>query len=91
MSAAAEGVPGPVVVEVFTRAGCKLCAAAERRAAEEAAGAEVRLIDVDADPDLTERYGVRVPVVAVDGREVAQYEVAPGTIREAVAAARRGG
>lgn len=91
MTAAGQGVHGPVVVEVYTRAGCKLCAAAERRASEEAAGAEVRLIDVDADPGLTERYGVRVPVVAVDGREIAQYEVAAGIIREAVAAARRGG
>jgi hypothetical protein len=27
------------------------------------------------------RYGVRVPVVEVDGVEVAELEVAPGTVR----------
>lgn len=77
-----------VVVEVFTRDGCRLCEVAERRAADEAGGAEVRFVDVDADGDLQRRYGHRVPVVAVAGREIAQYEVAVGAVRAAVARAR---
>jgi hypothetical protein len=40
---------------------------------------------VDRDPELQTRYGVRVPVVTVDGVEVAELEVGPGQVRRAVA------
>lgn len=46
-------------------------------------------VDVDTSAALVERYGVRVPVVVVDGAEVAELEVAPGAIARAVRAARR--
>jgi glutaredoxin len=73
-------------VTVYTRSGCKLCEEAERVVAELAAGvAEVELVDIDADPDLRERYTVRVPVVAVDGVELFDYEVDPDALREALA------
>lgn len=76
-------------VVVYTRRGCGLCATAERLARTEARRADVELVDVDTDPDLQRRYHVRVPVVTVDGVEVAEAQVAPGTIRQAVRAARR--
>jgi hypothetical protein len=38
---------------------------------------ELRLMDIDADPELADRYGVRVPVVAIDGVEHFEYEVPP--------------
>ncbi len=78
-------------VVVYTRAGCGLCAAAEQRVASEARRARVELVDVDADPELQRRYHVRVPVVTVDGVEVAEAQVEPGTVRRAVRAARRAG
>jgi glutaredoxin len=63
-------------VTVYTRAGCKLCAEAERVVAEVADGrADVEHVDIDADPALTARYTVRVPVVAVDGRELFELVV----------------
>lgn len=77
------------VVTVYTRAGCGLCATAEDLVAREARRAEVVLVDVDADPDLQRAYNVRVPVVAVDGVEVAEVVVRPGEVRAAVQAARR--
>jgi glutaredoxin len=84
----AGGVPPPAaavpVVEVFTRENCGLCEEAERLAAEEAEGADLRLVDVDADPELRSRYDIRVPVVAVNGEEVAEGQIEPGTIRAAV-------
>ena len=76
-------------VGVHPREGCGLCRRAEALGAREARGAEVRLVDVDTDPDLQIRYGVRVPVVTVDGVEVAELEVAPGQVRRAVSRARR--
>lgn len=78
-----------VEVVVYTRAGCGLCHRAERIVAREASRASVRLVDVDADEELVVRYGVRVPVVTVDGEEVAELEVGVGTVRQALREARR--
>jgi glutaredoxin len=76
-------------VVVYTREGCGLCRRAEELVAREARRAEVRAVDIDTDPQLQRRYTVRVPVVTVDGEEVAELEVAPGEVRRAVARARR--
>ena len=68
-------------ITLYTRRGCHLCEEAERIVADVADGhAEVELVDIDDDPDLTERYTVRVPVVEVDGVEIAQYEVDRATL-----------
>lgn len=72
-------------VTLFTRQGCHLCAAADAVIRQVAAGrADIELIDIDADPAITERYTVRVPVVAVDGIEIAQYELDPGVLMAAL-------
>jgi glutaredoxin len=66
-------------VVLYTRAGCHLCQDAEAvlvRARTEMPF-ELRLMDIDADPELADRYGVRVPVVAIDGVEHFEYEVPP--------------
>lgn len=75
-------------VVVYTRSGCGLCRRAEAIVAREARRARIVHVDVDTDPALVARYGVRVPVVTVDGREVAELELAAGTVRGAVRAAR---
>ena len=64
---------------LYTRSGCHLCEDAEAvlRAAGASRPFRLRVVDIDADPGLAERYGVRVPVVAVDGVEHFQYEVPP--------------
>jgi hypothetical protein len=36
--------------------------------------------DVDGDPDLLARYDWRVPVITVDGREVAEGVIEPGAL-----------
>jgi hypothetical protein len=41
----------------------------------------LEVVDVDADPELERRYGVRVPVVAIDGMEEFQYEVPADLLR----------
>ena len=71
-----------MTITIFTRQGCHLCEAAEETVREVAEGrAHVELVDIDADPDLTDRYTVRVPVVAIDGVEVAEFEVSPDQLR----------
>ncbi len=72
-------------VVVYGRPGCHLCADAEaivRRLAGRRA--DVRVVDVDSDPLLADRYTVRVPVVVVDGREVAELQVDPAAVRAAL-------
>lgn len=69
-------------VELMTRAGCAMCAAAaahlERVLADY--GLVARLVDVDeaaaeGRPQLRAEYGDRVPVVVLDGEEHSYWEV----------------
>jgi glutaredoxin len=76
-------------VTVYRRAGCHLCDAAEAVVARVARRADVEVVDIDANPALVERYTVRVPVVAVDGEEIAEFEVDPAALRAALRGARR--
>lgn len=75
------------VVTVFTRDGCGLCREAEAIVAREARGHDVQHVDVDADPALQRAYNIRVPVVAVDGVEIAEGRLEPGAVRAALRAA----
>ena len=54
-------------VLLFTRAGCHLCE--EALALLRRHGLVPTAIDIDADPQLRERYDVCVPVVVIDGKE----------------------
>lgn len=76
------------VVTVFTRDGCGLCREAEAIVAREASGHDVQRVDIDADDDLQRRYNIRVPVVAVDGTEIAEGRLEPGAVRAALRARR---
>ncbi len=55
-------------VLLFTRRGCHLCERAEDMLLFR--GVQARLVDVDEDPTARERYGLRVPVLEVDGAVV---------------------
>jgi glutaredoxin len=70
-------------VTLYTRVGCHLCEEAERvlRREQAAAGFGLELVDVDRHPELARRYGVRVPVVAVDGEDLFEYEVPVDQLR----------
>ena len=78
-------------VVLYGREGCAPCAHARdalRRLGREFAF-ELREHDVDADPALAARYGARVPVVAVGGREVSEGRLDTGAVRRALAEAGR--
>lgn len=79
----AERVPEVVL---YTREGCRLCAHAHdalRRLARDVE-VEMRVVDVDADQELAERYGESVPVVAVDGVEVSTERMDMAAVRRAL-------
>ena len=54
-----------MVVLLYTRRGCHLCERAEDLLAGRIAGLELR--DVDGHAAWRDRYGLRVPVLEVDG------------------------
>jgi len=81
----------PVPVTVFTREDCHLCEEAretlETVADEEGIALAVDERDVDADPDLRERYGDRVPYVLIDGSPAFKFRVDPERARRKLRAA----
>ena len=54
-------------VTVYTREGCHLCDDAIALLVRN--GLTPKLVDIDADPALRDRYNECVPVVEIDGRE----------------------
>ena len=76
----------PTSVTFVTRAGCHLCEVAEpvvRQAAQEA-GIAYEVRDVDADPADRAAYTHKVPVVLLDGREHAYWQVDERALRRAL-------
>jgi glutaredoxin len=72
-------------VTVYSRSDCHLCSEALSTIREVAADAPVdvavKVVDVDDDPDLRERYGDRVPYVLVDGRPADKFRVDADDLR----------
>ncbi len=60
---------------VYARHGCHLCEdlLLQLHELQQAHGFLIRDIDIDADPQLVERYGTRVPVVTCGEREICHY------------------
>jgi hypothetical protein len=59
---------------VFIRPGCHLCDEAEDVVRELAAGAavEIELVDIERDDELHRRYLELIPVIELDGEQIAQ-------------------
>ena len=77
---------------LYTRHPCPLCD--ELSHALGAAGLLDRLalerVDVDSDHELKKRYGLRVPVLAIDGEVCAEGRVEPVELERVVRARLRG-
>ena len=75
---------------LYTRAGCGLCE--EARALLERLraplGLPLDLVDVDASVSLRARYGEAVPVVALDGVEIARAPIAAAALEARLRAQR---
>jgi len=52
---------------IYTRQGCHLCDKAKKILQQH--GLQPQMIDIDDDPDLSNRYHTCVPVVVIDGKE----------------------
>ena len=71
---------------MYARPGCGLCDEAREVIMAERARTpfEYREVDVSGDDALELEYGIRIPVVLVDGRELFETAVDAGRLAEAV-------
>ena len=71
---------------MYARPGCGLCDEAREviMAVRARTSFEYREVDVTGDDSLELEYGIRIPVVLVDGRELFEIRVDAGRLAEAV-------
>jgi len=61
-------------LQLYSRPGCHLCEElAESLASLLQNRADVRIVDIDGDLALKKRYGLRIPVLVAQGRELSTY------------------
>lgn len=64
-------------VIVYSRQGCHLCDVVKDTLAQLQPEAEFhwREVDIDADPELRQKYNNEIPVVFIDGRKAFKYHM----------------
>ena len=81
----------PLEVTLYTRPGCHLCDEAKSQIVPLLAefGAQLREVNIDADPILHERYNLDVPVIFLADRKIAKHRVDLSQFRRRLLEARR--
>ena len=71
-------------VTVYSKPDCHLCADAMRtlRRLQQELGFALRELDITAEETLHRAYFERIPVIALDGEELCEYNVSESLIRE---------
>ena len=79
-------LPAVATVVLYSRPGCHLCDEARRVIGSVRAVAVFAFeeIDIETDEALIRDYGIRIPVVTVDGEELFEITVDPDVLRSAV-------
>jgi glutaredoxin len=74
-------------VVVYSRKGCHLCDVVTQTLAELQSEAEFRwsVVDIDATPELRQKFNDEVPVVFIDGRRAFKYRMDRGQFLRALA------
>ena len=69
--------PAPRQVVLYSRPGCHLCddARAVLRQVRATLPFDLREVDIETSDALLGEYGLRIPVVVIDGEEAFEYEV----------------
>lgn len=73
-----------IVVEILTKEDCCLCDTAKATLDRVLPDypARLKIVDINSDPGLLERYGEKIPVVLINGRESFVYKVHETTLRK---------
>ena len=80
-----DSTPGHRVV-LYSRAGCHLCDVAREAilTVRERSPFAFEEVDIEGDDDLELEYGIRIPVVEVDGEEAFEVTVDPEELASAL-------
>jgi glutaredoxin len=70
-------MPESIRVEIYSRPGCHLCDEAKDviDAASMRGHLDVRIINIEDDPELEAQYGTEIPVVFIAGKKAFKYRV----------------
>ena len=73
-----------IIIEVMTKKECGLCDDAKEIIEQVIADfpAELKMTDIESDPELFERYKEKIPVVLINDIESFVYKVHPITLRK---------
>lgn len=73
-------------VTLYARPGCHLCDVARATLEAQRARTPFELVEIDIETDegLELDYGIRIPVVAIDGEEAFEVEVDPAKLARLV-------
>ena len=71
------GSAGSIQIDIYSRPGCHLCDEAKDviDRVQRRFGFNVRVIDIETDPDLERAYGQEIPVVFINGNKAFKYRV----------------
>lgn len=77
---------GAETITLYTKPGCHLCEAVEQtiRAVLRERPFELVVRNILHDPHDLEAYGTLIPVVLLDGREIARYRLSADELRKAL-------
>ena len=80
----------PLEVTLYTRPDCHLCEDAKAliQPLLREFGAPLREVNIDADPELAQRYGWDIPVIFIGSRRAAKHHVDPQQFRRQLEEAR---
>jgi glutaredoxin len=73
-------------VILYTKPGCHLCeeAKAQIHAANCADLYELQEVNIETDPALMKLYGLKIPVITINGTEAFKYRVSPTEFRQVI-------
>lgn len=72
--------------DVYSRKGCHLCEVLIEQLADDVAGrARIDVHDVDTREEWQQEFGLRVPVVHYDGREICHFTLDRSAVRALLA------
>jgi Glutaredoxin-like domain (DUF836). len=73
-------------VILYTKPGCHLCEEAKTqiRAANCSELYELEEVNIETDPTLMELYGLKIPVITINGTEAFKYRVSPTEFRQMI-------
>jgi glutaredoxin len=84
-------IAGPLDVTLYSRPECHLCDEAKEAIAPllREFGARLRVVNIDDDPELRERYREEIPVIFLGSRKVAKHRVDIPQFRRQLEAAKK--